>query len=99
LNEDSSSGGRGPSSIKPPTIKPPTARDDVWGEETTPGSAPRAAFSQSAPLPVASAMPPMQRTDVASPRRQNLSFWVVLGLLFLGFLVVCVAVVVSLWLM
>ncbi|HYY55697.1 MAG TPA: hypothetical protein VE842_00115 [Pyrinomonadaceae bacterium] len=103
MNEDSSSGGRGPSSIKPPTIKPPTikpptARDDVWGE-TTLGSAPGAALPQSAPVPVGSALPPMERAAAAPPGRQNLWLWVVLGLLFLAILVVGLAVVVLLWLM
>lgn len=86
MNEGSSSGGRGPSSIKPPTIKPPTLHDEQFGA-TTLGAAPEAASYRSAPTaqsqPAYAAAPPQ--------RKQNIVLWVVVGVLFLGVLVVVLA--------
>lgn len=104
MNDESSSGGRGPSSIKPPTIKPPTARDDAFGA-TTIGAAPRATMPLNAPSPSAGAMPQMPPQyapaplTAAQPRpKQNLLLWIVGGVVFLGLLVVALAVVLLLWL-
>ena len=98
MNDESSSGGQGPSSIKPPTIKPPTAQDNAFGA-TTLGAAPRATMPLSAPSPSVGAMPQMQ---AAPPRpQQNLWPWMIIGALVLLALLVVVlavlAVVVILW--
>jgi hypothetical protein len=100
MNDKSSSGGRGPSSIKPPTIKPPTARDDAFGA-TTLGAAPRATMPLSAPSSPVGAMPQHASAPLttAQPRpQQNLLLWIVGGVLILGLLVVALAVVLYLWL-
>ncbi len=100
MNDESSSGGRGPSSIKPPTIKPPTARDNEFG--ATSFSSASAPVEVSAPL--VCAMPQMQQhipppSAIAPPgRQQNLWLWIVAGVLLLGLLIIVIAVVV-LWLL
>ena len=92
MNEESSSGGRGPSSIKPPTIKPPTAQGHEWGATSLSGP----------PEPSVGAMPPRPQyappsPAVAPPRpRQNLLLWIVGGLLLLGLFVVVLGVVLLL---
>ena len=93
MNDDSSSGGRGPSSIKPPTIKPPTLHDEQFGA-TSLGGVPEPASYRSAPAgqiasPAYAAAPP-------APRKQNLWLWIVAGGLLLGLLIIVLAVVVLL---
>jgi hypothetical protein len=96
LNEDSPSGGRGPTSIKPPTIKPPTAQEDEWGE-TTLMSAPARSMPVSAPPPQMSAAP-YQPVAAAPPRSQTVLLLGILCVLLFGLLIIVLGVVVYLWL-
>jgi hypothetical protein len=89
MNEGSSSGGRGPSSIKPPTIKPPTLHDQEFGT-TTLGVAPEPASYRSAPT--AQSQPAYAAAPSPPPGKQNILPWVVIGVvLLLGVLVVVLA--------
>ncbi|HEX8141495.1 MAG TPA: hypothetical protein VF553_02800 [Pyrinomonadaceae bacterium] len=94
MSEGSSSGGRGPSSIKPPTIKPPTARGEQFGA-TTLGAAPEPVIYDSSPSRSVGAMPPAYAASppaYAPPRKQNLLLWVVVAALLLGFFVLVLGV-------
>jgi hypothetical protein len=96
MNEGSSSGGRGPSSIKPPTIKPPTLHDEQFGATSLSGAAPEPASYRSAPT--AQAMPPAYAAAPA-PRKQNVLLWVVIAaVLLLALLVVVLAALALIWL-
>lgn len=89
MSDESSSGGRGPSSIKPPTIKPPTAQADDWGATS---------FS-NAPAPSFSAPPPMaQPPPMAAPSSSPLKFalWIVAGVFLFFLLIFALGVVVYL---
>jgi hypothetical protein len=91
MSDESSSGGRGPSSIKPPTIKPPTAQaDDVVATPFPSASAPSfGAMPQSTSTPVAASSP--------SPRRQrNVGLWIVAGVWLFFLLIFALGVVVYL---
>jgi hypothetical protein len=100
MDEGSSSGGRGPTSIKPPTIKPPTARDEMQGSQTVdyaPGAmSPVSAPSAAMPLTY---LPQPPAAYAAPPRRgRNVLLWVVIGAVLLGFLIIVLGVVLYLWL-
>jgi hypothetical protein len=100
MNDEGSSGGRGPTAIKPPTIKPPTAQGDAFGA-TTLGAAPRATMPLSAHTPSVEAMPqyaPQPAAVAPPPPKQNLWLWIVGGLLLLGLFVVVLAVALVVWL-
>lgn len=93
MSDESSSGGRGPSSIKPPTIKPPTARADDLGPTS---------FS-NAPAPSFGAMPAEQAASAPSaastpspPRKKNVGLWIVAGVWLFFLLIFALGVVVYL---
>jgi hypothetical protein len=91
MSEESSSGGRGPSSIKPPTIKPPTAQADDWG----------ATSLSSAPSPSVGAMPPTPQAAstplaASSPSPLKFALWIVAGVFLFFLLMFALGVVVYL---
>jgi len=90
MSDESSSGGRGPTSIKPPTIKPPTAQADDRG----------ATSLSSAPSPSVGAMPPPQSASTplaaSSPSPLKVVLWIVAGVGLFFLLMFALGVVVYL---
>jgi hypothetical protein len=89
MSDESSSGGRGPSSIKPPTIKPPTAQADDWGA-TSFSNAPAPA------MPTMAQPPPLAASSPSPRRQQNVGLWIVAGVFLFFLLIFALGVVVYL---
>jgi len=94
MSDEGSSGGRGPSSIKPPTIKPPTARDSDWGATSLSG-APSPSFGAMPPQPQ-SAATPLAASSPSQRRQRNVGLWIVAGVWLFFILMFALGVVVYL---